>query len=186
MIDRIVQDHVFIDFSADYILGDEQVDVNYPARFATVGFQLMSTNLLASLMDRIRKEDGYTPFYPVDEYTESMCDHDGWYDFFIGLNAWNETKVDNCIEAVVCNSHSADEGQRYTIDLSHEEQIAMFNRLDEQCRKHLGKSCDELLEEAEAQMKKAWAEDTSCQLMFVDGTDSGEQTAREQIGGDPR
>ena len=179
MIERILQDHVFIDFSADYIYGDEQIDVTYPARFATVGFQLMSTNLLASLVDRIRKEEGYTPFYPVDEYTEAMCDHDGWYDFYIGLNAWNETRMDSCIEAVVCNSHSADEGQRYTIDLSHEEQIAMFNRLDEQCRKHLGKSCDELLAEAEDVMKKAWAEVTSCQLVFMDGTASGEQPAAE-------
>ena len=179
MIERIVQDHVFIDFSADYIYGDEQIDVTYPARFATVGFQLMSTNLLASLVDRIRKEEGSTPFYPVDEYTEAMCGHDGWYDFYIGLNAWNETRTDSCIEAVVCNSHSADEGQRYTIDLSHEEQIAMFNRLDEQCRKHLGKSCDELLAEAEAVMKKAWAEVTSCQLVFMNGTTSGEQPAAE-------
>jgi len=182
MIERILQDHVFIDFSADYLFGDKQIDVTYPARFATVGFQLMSTNLLASMMDRIRKEEGYTPFYPVDEYTEAMCDSDGWYDFYISLNTWNETRVDSCIEAVVCNSHSTDEGESYTIDLSHDEQIAMFNRLDEQCRKHLGKSCDELLAEAEAEMKRAWAEDTSCQLMFINGADNGEQGAAE--GGD--
>ena len=55
----------------------------------------------------------------------------------------------------------------------------MFNRLDEQCRKHLGKSCDELLAEAEAVMKKAWAEVTSCQLVFMDGPASGEQPAAE-------
>ncbi len=183
MIDRIVKDHVFIDFSADYIFGDDEINVTYPARFATVGFQLMSTSLLASLVDRVRKEEGFIPFYPVDEYTESMCDSDGWYEFYIGLNAWNETKVDSCIEAVVCNSHSADEGQCYTIDLSHEEQIAMFNCLDEQCRKHLGKSCDELLTEAEARMKKVWAEDSSCQLMFMDGTVLCDETG-ENRGGD--
>lgn len=85
-----------------------------------------------------------------------MCDQDGWYDFYIGLNDWDKTKVDTCIDAIVCNSNSVDEGECYTIDLTPDEQIALYNRLDEQCRKYLGKSCEDLLAEA----RKAMEDDT--------------------------
>ena len=54
----------------------------------------------------------------------------------------------------VCNSRSPDEGEMYTIDLSPDEQTALYNRLDEQCRKYLGKSCEELLAEARKAMEE--------------------------------
>lgn len=161
MFDMILRDHIFIDFGADYQFSDEQINLTYPTRFPVVRFQLMATSLLVSLIDRMRKDSGFTPFYPVDEYTESMCDKEGWYDFYIGLNGWSDSKVDCCIEAVVCNSSSADEGELYTLYLTHDEQTILYNRLDEQCRKHLGKSCEELLMEASAEMHRRW-KDESC------------------------
>lgn len=157
MFERIIQDQVFIDFGCEVLYGDDQMYLDYPTRFATVGFQLMSTSLLSGIVDRIRKEQGFTPLHPIDEYTDEMCDGSAWYDFFIGLNDWDRTKVDTCIEAAVCNSSSADEGELYTIDLTPEAQAALYNRLDEQCRQYLGKSCEDLLAEA----RKAMEEDMS-------------------------
>ena len=154
MFERIIQDQVFIDFGSEILYGDDQMYMDYPTRFATVGFQLMSTSLLSEIVDRIRKDQGFTPLHPMDEYTEEMCDQDGFYDFYIGLNDWDRTKVDTCIEAIVCNSHSVDEGECYTIDLTPEEQTALYNRLDGQCRKYLGKSCEDLLAEARKAMER--------------------------------
>jgi len=156
MFERVIQDQVFIDFGSEILYGDNQMYLDYPTRFATVSFQLMSTSLLSEIVDRIRKEQGFTPMHPMDEYTEEMCDQDGWYDFYIGLNDWDRTKVDTCIDAIVSGSHSVDEGECYTIDLTPDEQTALYNRLDEQCRKYLGKSCEDLLAEA----RKAMEDDT--------------------------
>ena len=154
MFEAIVKDNVFIDFGSEVLYDSDQMYLDHPVRFATVGFQLMSTGLLCSLTDRIRKDAGFTPLHPIDEYSDEMCDKDAWYDFYIGLNDWDRTKVDACIEVAVCNSRSLDEGEMYTIDLSPDEQTALYNRLDEQCRKYLGKSCEELLAEARKAMEE--------------------------------
>ena len=152
MLEAILKDHVFIDFDVEVLFGSDQVYVDYPCRFATVEFQLTDTNLLSGIVDRIRKEQGFIPFHPIDEYTDEMCDQEGWYEFFIQLNDLDLTRVGTCIEAVVCNSRSADEGELYTIDLSPEEQGFLFNCLDRQCREHLGKGCEDLLIQARKEM----------------------------------
>ena len=41
--------NVFIDLAGDIMYGSSQVNLNYPLRFATVGFQLVSTELLAEI-----------------------------------------------------------------------------------------------------------------------------------------
>ena len=43
---------------------------------------------------------------------------------------------------------------RYTIDLTADEQKVVYDQLDEQCRRYEGKSCEELLKEAEERMKE--------------------------------
>ena len=53
---------------------------------------------------------------------------------------------------VVVNSDSPDNEATYCIDLSPDEQAAMYNRLNEQCEERLGKGCEELLREADKQM----------------------------------
>ena len=153
MYEKIIKDHIFIDFGAGALYGSDQMYLYYPRRFAVVSFLLMDTGLLTGLVDRIRKDAGFRPFHPVDEYTYEMCDHDGWYDFYIGLNDFDDTKVDTCIEAVVCNSTSEDEGCKYLIDLTPSEQAAVYRRLDEQCRLYLSKSCEDLLTEARKEME---------------------------------
>ena len=154
MFEQIAKDHIFIDFAAEVMYGSDQMYLDYPVRFATVEFQLRDTALLSEIADRIRKDAGFAPFHPMDEYTDEMCDQDGWYDFYIGLNEWDKTRVDSCIEVVVCNSRSADEGEMYTIDLTPDEQSVLYARLDEQCRKYLGKGCMDLLAESREEMEE--------------------------------
>ena len=96
--------NVFIDLARDIMYGSSQVNLNYPLRFATVGFQLVSTELLAAIADRIRIEAGYVPMHPVDEFREEDCDPDGWYDFYIDINEYSPGRVGSCIEFVVVNS----------------------------------------------------------------------------------
>ena len=95
--------------------------------------------------------------HPMDEYTDDTCDNDGWYDFYVGINGYTESHMDSCIEFVVVNSNSPDEEERYTIDLTEEEQRTVFSCLDEQCRKYLEKSCDDLLAEAGKQMEEKYS-----------------------------
>ena len=82
------------------------------------------------------------------------CDNEGWYDFYIGLNGYTENHMDSCIDFVVVNADSEDNEELYTIDLTLDEQNAIYARLDEQCRKYEGKSCVELLEEARKRMEE--------------------------------
>ena len=62
--------------------------------------------------------------------------------------------MDTCIEFVVVNSDSEDNEELYTIDLTKDEQAAIYSRLDEQCRKYLDKGCKELLAEARKRMEE--------------------------------
>ena len=90
----------------------------------------------------------------MDEYTDETCDQNGWYDFYFGLNGLAGDNGNLCIEFVVVNSDSDDNEETYTIDLTYEERAAMYQRMDEQCKKYLGKGCKELLAEAKQQMEE--------------------------------
>ena len=154
LIEGFVRDEIFIDFGADVLYGSDQCNVSFPCRFPTVTFQLMATSGLSRIADRIRKDIGFKPMHAMDEYTDDTCDNEGWYDFFIGLNGYADNHMDSCIEFVVVNADSEDNEETYTIDLTEEEQTAIYNRLDEQCRRYEGKSCEELLEEARKRMEE--------------------------------
>lgn len=139
---------VFIDFSSEPMYSSNQICINVPIRFPAVTFRLQPSNGLTRIADRIRKEDGFKPMHAMDEFTEDCCDQDGWYEFFVDLNAHTTTHMANCIDFIVVNSDSDDNEKFYEIELSEDEQIAIYNRLDEQCIKYLGKTCDALLAEA--------------------------------------
>ena len=153
MLDYILKDHVFIDFGSEVAYGCDQMYMSYPVRFATVGFQLMSTALLEEIADRIRITEGYKPMHPMDEYTEETCDRNGWYDFYYGVTDLDGGEGDLCIEFVVVSDDAEDNEEMYTIDLTSDERTAMYNRMDEQCREYLGKGCKELLAEARERME---------------------------------
>ena len=153
LIEGFLKDNLFIDFGSEIFYGSDQMNVSCPVRFATVSFQLMSTCGLSQIADRIRKDAGFVPLHPMDEYTDETCDSDGWYDFYISINDLPDCKVDTGIEVIVVNSSSPDNEGSYTIDLDGYEQEHVYARLDEQCRMYLGKSCDDLIKEARAAMK---------------------------------
>lgn len=153
LMEGFVKEEVFIDFGAEIMYGGDQCYISYLCRFPTVEFQLMATNGLVEIADRIRKDKGFKPMHPMDEYTDDTCDNEGWYDFYIGLNSYDDRHIDTCIDFFVVNADSEDNEDMYTIDLTEEEQIALYNRLDEQCRQYLEKGCEELLEEARKEME---------------------------------
>ena len=154
LTEGFVKDEIFIDFGSEIMYGDDQCYIDYPCRFPTVGFQLMTTNGLVQIADRIRKDAGFKPMHPMDEFTDDTCDNEGWYDFYVGLNGFSDNHMDSCIEFVVVNAASEDNEELYAIDLTAEEQNEVFKCLDIQCRDHEGKSCEELLKEAEERMRE--------------------------------
>lgn len=152
--EAFAKNSIFIDLGSEPMYGSDQAYNSCPVRFPTVGFELVATNGLTELADRIRKERGFRPMYPMDEYTDETCDNDGWYDFYIGINGYTASGLDNAVEFVVVNSDSMDNEETYTIELDADEQACLFARLDEQCGEHLGKSCAELLKEAKQEMEE--------------------------------
>ena len=152
LVEGFLKDNLFIDLGSEILYGWDQVCIYCPITFATVTFQLISTSGLSQIVDRIRKDAGFKPMHPMDEYTESTCDNNGWYDFYISINDLKECRVDTCITAVVVNSDSDDNEAIYTIDLDVNEMKYVYARLDDQCRQYLGKSCDELIKEARAEL----------------------------------
>lgn len=154
LLEGALKDNVFIDFEQDPMFGSDQMDVDYPCRFGTVTFLLYSTSFLSTIADRIRKDLGFAPMGPMDEYTDDTCDSEGWYDFYYGINCLGAGIGDSCITFIVCNSDSPDNEEVYTIDLTDTERDAMYKRIDEQCQEYLGKSCKELLDEADRRMRE--------------------------------
>lgn len=141
---------IWIDQEGYWNLGSDQAYVDYPISFPTVTIALESTGTLDRLADAIRVEAGYLPMFPDDESVE--YDPDGWYNFYVTLNGFNDTKLCNAIEAIVQSRNADDDEQSYDIPLTEAEQIAIYNELDKQLKKRFGTSCEELLEEARQEM----------------------------------
>lgn len=156
LAEGFIRDEVYIDFGSEVTYGSDQVYLDYPCRFPTVGFQLVATAGLSRIADRIRKDAGYRPMHAMDEYSDGDCDQEGWYDFYCGINGFTGSRMGSCIEFIVVNSGSADEGEMYTVDLIAYEQELVYARLDSQCREYLGKSCEGLLEEARKEMEETY------------------------------
>ena len=154
LMEAFARDEIFIDFGYEPLFGTDQVYVGHPCRFATVTFKLIGSSGLIKIADRIRKDRGYAPLYPMDEYTAEMCDLDGWYVFSIGINDFLSQRIDSYICFDLEASSSADCGETYTIDLTAFEQECIYERLDALCRRFLGKGCLVLLGEAKQAMEE--------------------------------
>ena len=153
LIDRFMRENVSIDPHTEIMYGSDQAYVNCPRRFATVGFEIYAGYGLQLLADRLRKDLGFKPLEPIDdEDYDKDCDQTGNYYFYVGLNDYTDSKVDTCISVIIESDESPDNEELYTIDLSDEEQRALYRRLDEESRILFGKSCEDLLEEARAEM----------------------------------
>ena len=77
LIECFVKDTVFVDFGSDITYGFDQQNVDFPSRFPTVEFQLIATSGLCQIADRIRKDAGFKPMHPMDEFTDETCDNEG-------------------------------------------------------------------------------------------------------------
>ena len=156
--EAFINTEIFIDFESEPIYGEDQAYICCPERFPTVRFQLMPTVGLIEIVDRLRHKLGFKPMYPIVGVDNGGCDDcydcddDCCYDFFISLNGFTDSHLDTCIAAVVADSDSVDNEDMYTIDLTEDEQKMLYKRFDEQCRRSLGKTCEELLKEAEEMM----------------------------------
>lgn len=151
LIEAFLRENVFIDTGSDLQYGEDQAEL---ARFATVEIPLISTFGLEDIADRIRKDKGFKPIHPMDEFTEQTCDQDAWYDFYVDLVSWPGFRCGSCIAFVVANSDQPDNEQEYSIDLTEEEQVYLYCRLDEQLQKYTGKSCAEHLVAATIEMEE--------------------------------
>ena len=157
--EAFINTEIFIDFESELIYGEDQAYICCPERFPTVRFQLMPTVGLIEIVDRLRHKLGFKPMYPIVGVDNGGCDDcydcddDCCYDFFISLNGFTDSHLDTCIAAVVADSDSVDNEDMYTINLTEEEQKMLYKRFDEQCRRSLNKTCEELLKEAEEMME---------------------------------
>ena len=138
---------IHIDTEQEYMLGDGQAYFCYPVRFPAVEFELAATTELCEIVDVIRKEKGYPPML------EDGGDSEGWYDLYLGLNGYADSRLDTSIMAVVVNSDSEDNEDYYLIDLSEDEQREIYAILDDQCMRYYEKSCADLLDEARREME---------------------------------
>ena len=160
--ENFINTEIFIDFDSELIYGEDQAYICCPKLFPTVRFQLKPTRGLVEIADGIRHKLGFKPMYPKKGCESKDCntctdcndiDCDGWYDFFISLNGFNDSHIDTCIAVVVAGSDSPDNEDMYTINLTEDEQKLLYNRFDEQCMRNIDKTCEELLKEAEDMME---------------------------------
>lgn len=154
LTEKFIADAILLDSGAEVIYGSDEVFDTYPCRFPTVEFQLIATDALVEIADRIRMEKGYLPMHPRDGRTDDV-DNDGWYDFYIGISKLPgdmEVRLDNSITFIVVNSDSDDNEDMYEIQLTDDERSAVYAALNRQCLKYEGKNCAALLAESEKEM----------------------------------
>ena len=151
---RFPLDQIRIDFDTEIMYSSDQMDVHFPARFPTVIFSLRDTDALVSLADKIRTSGGGKPLYPMEGYPEETCDQNGWYNFYIGINDSPAPPVDTSISAYVDSPDCEDNGSYYAISIPEVDMSVLYESLDNQCRKHIGKSCADLLAEARREMEE--------------------------------
>ena len=155
LTEKFIADAIQLDSGAEVMYGSDQVYDTFPCRFPTVEFQLVATDALVEVADRIRMEKGYLPMHPRDGRTDEV-DNDGWYDFYVGISKLpgdhQQCQLDSSISFVVVNSDSDDNEDMYNIDLTESEKECVFDILNRQCRRYYGKDCAVLLAEAEAEM----------------------------------
>ena len=148
---EINENTIFIDRDGYWNFGSDQAYIDYPIKFPTVTIALQDTHELNKLIDAARMEAGHKPMFPENwkELDPEDWDDNGWYNFYVGLNGWSNTRVDACIEAIVQSEWADDNEQSYYIDLTEAEQLAIYNELNKQLIRRFGTSCKELLKEAE-------------------------------------
>lgn len=155
LTEKFIREAIQLDSNAEVIYGSDEIFDTYPCRFPTVEFQLIATDALAEIADRIRMEKEYKPMHPRDGRIDDV-DNDGWYDFYLGVSKLlgenQECRLDNCITFIVVNSDSDDNEDMYEIQLTDDERSAVHDILNAQCRRYHGKDIAAMLSKAEKEM----------------------------------
>lgn len=155
LTEKFISDAIYLDAGAEVIYGSDEIFDTYPCCFPTVELQLMATDALVEIADRIRLEKGFKPMHPRDGRTDDV-DNDGWYDLYISISKLpgenQECRLDNCINFIVVNSDSDDNEDMYEISLTDDERSAVYEILNAQCRRYHGKDIPTMLAEAEKEM----------------------------------
>ena len=155
LTENFIRKAVQLDDSAEVKYGTDEMYDTCPCQIPTVEFQLVDTEALIEVADRIRMDKGFLPMHPRDGRTDDV-DNNGWYDFSIGicrLPGDNQPcQLDSSITFIVVNSDFCDNDEMYGIELTADEQAAVFDVLNSQCRKYLNKTCEKLLAESEKEM----------------------------------
>lgn len=114
--------------------GSTQIVSSSSALFPTVTFRLKLTPELERIAEKVDKS----------------ADGSQEYVFYVSINNYTKSKTDNCLRLVVYQ----DDGDEdlYLIELKDSAKGALYERLDDQCRKKLGKSCEKLLKEAKQRL----------------------------------
>ena len=107
-----------------------------------VVLELCSNLVLTNIVDMERVKLGYKPLLPS---LDTNYDSDGRYRFYMCLC---DGTVTPWIDAFLVGSKSPDNNEVYVIGLTEEERQYAYKRIEEQCMKHLGKCCKDLLAEA--------------------------------------
>ena len=134
LIDYFFRENISLCPHNEIFYGVDEAYVSYPCRFATAELEICAGCGLRLIVDSIREELG---FEPLD---------DGEYVFYVGLNDY--TKIDNCISVFLVGCSSPDNEEIYTIDLTKEEQEALYKRLDEEAQNVYGMSCEDIMKKA--------------------------------------
>ena len=154
--EAILNNNIHVDFDSEFLYGSDQLCFSYPKRFPTVNLCLVCNDTLGKIADESRNVDGNKQIPFFTERGEFGKDYDpyGYYNFYFGLNTVNEYKVDSIITFTVSSDFADDDGEEYFIELSLEEQKLLSQCIDRECRMELGKSIDDILAEAEAEMEE--------------------------------
>ena len=106
-----------------------------PVVFPTVTFRLKLTPELEKLAEKVDK----------------TADGTQEYEFYVSINNYSKSKTDDYLMLIVYQ----EDGDKtlHLIELKEGAREALYERLDEQCRKKLDKSCDKLLKEAKQRIE---------------------------------
>lgn len=150
--DKDISKFVYVDSNSEPLYGSDQAYIAYPVRFPTVNIQILDTQGLCDLADALREQRGLLPLTPTEAHPNDY-DPDAWYNFYINLNGFSSTHVDNCITAYTVTD---DGEQEEYIEIDEEEQRLIYAVLDEQCKIAYGMGCEQLLEEARKEMMEVY------------------------------
>ena len=106
-----------------------------PVVFPTVTFRLKLTPELEKLAEKVDK----------------TADGTQEYEFYVSINNYSKSKTDDYLMLIVYQ----EDGDKtlHLIELKEGAREALYERLDEQCRKKLDKSCEKLLKEAKKRIE---------------------------------